>query len=98
MGITFLKIAQALPWWAYAAAGVGGFGFGILQVRLMKHALLGDKKKHGWIAVKFLLWAMVLAVGAMVSVPLLLTFAAVASAALSAGGVMEYRKSNRRAR
>lgn len=88
----------SVAWWAYALSGVVGIGFGVLQSLFVKWAAMGEHP-HKWLyALKFALWAVSLAVFALISIPLLLVFTVVATVTLLAGSAMLYRKAMKEAR
>ena len=67
------------PWWAYAITVAGGIGFGCLQFICLQKAMEG----RAWLlAVKLLLWITVMALVALISVPLLLFFVSAATLTL----------------
>jgi len=89
---------SSITWWGYAIVVAIGVGFGILQSVMMRGAMLGDKPRKWLYAVKLLLWAVALVVMAIISLPLLVVFVAVASLTLLIGTAIVYRKAQREAR
>jgi hypothetical protein len=88
----------SVAWWAYGLAAAAGVGFGILQSLLMKRAVLGDQPKKWLYGLKILLWAAMLAVMALISIPLLLVFVLGASVSMVTVSMLIYRKTQKGAR
>jgi len=84
-----------IAWWAYLLAASAGAGFGVLQSLIMKRALLEEQAKKWLYAVKYALWAVALAVMALVSIPLLLVFVVAASITLVIVSLLIYRKAQK---
>jgi hypothetical protein len=86
----------ALPWWSFALVGVGGVGFGVLQVSLMRRAM-GDGEPKPWLfVVKLLLWAILLVGLGFVSIPLLIFFVILGSSTMIAGIAALSRKTQKK--
>ncbi|MDD3336298.1 MAG: hypothetical protein PHI98_12400 [Eubacteriales bacterium] len=82
-----------VPWWGYGLAVLAAVGFGALQCFLTRRAVFSGKPKVGMMALKFALWLAVLVGLAFLSLPILVVFVAVATAALmSAMALLYYRK------
>lgn len=88
----------SVAWWLYALFAAIGLGFGILQSWLMKLAAMGDRPRKWLYAVKFALWAVVLVVLALYSLPLLVVTVAAATLSLLIGSALMYMKAQREAR
>ena len=88
----------AMPWWGYLLGALAGLGFGVLQVWLLRLSVLGEPPRKWLFAVKYALWAAALVVAGALSVPLLLAFAAAATATQLAGACVSYQKARKDAK
>ena len=89
---------SGIAWWAYGATALAGLAFGILQSLLVKSAVMGKQPRHWLYPLKLGLWAAALLIMGLISPPLLVVFAVVASITLLVGSAIFFRKAQKEAR